>query len=161
MMRERTDFFQVGGTLSEDAPSYIERPADKELLAALERGELCLVLAPRQTGKSSLMVHAVVRLREDEVRGGIVDLQLLGSQKDPDRWFGAVVNQIGRSLKLKVNSIEWWKAHNQLDATQRFTNFLEDVVLADVQGEVVLFFDEIDSVLSLPFSDDFFTLGRK
>ncbi len=57
-MKKAADFFQVGGTLAEDAPSYIERPADRELLEALEQGEVCLVLAPRQTGKSSLMVHA-------------------------------------------------------------------------------------------------------
>ena len=33
-------FFQVGGTLATDAPSYIERPADTALLEALEQGEL-------------------------------------------------------------------------------------------------------------------------
>ena len=38
--------------------------------------------------------------------------------------------------------------------------FLEDVVLGEIQGRVVIFFDEIDSVLSLPFSDDFFTSLR-
>jgi predicted AAA+ superfamily ATPase len=60
-------FFHVGGTLSEDAPSYIERPADVALQDALERDEFCLVLAPRQTGKSSLMVHALAKLRAKSV----------------------------------------------------------------------------------------------
>lgn len=45
-MRSEPRFFQVGGPLDEDSPSYIERPADEELLRALDRGELCLVLAP-------------------------------------------------------------------------------------------------------------------
>jgi formylglycine-generating enzyme required for sulfatase activity len=74
-MASRADFFQVGGALSEDSPSYVERPADEALLAALERGELCLVLAPRQTGKSSLMVHARVQLKTLGVVSGIVDFQ--------------------------------------------------------------------------------------
>ena len=60
--QRRRAFFQVGGALAEDAPSYIERPADSDLLAALERDEYCLCLAPRQMGKSSLMVHAKAKL---------------------------------------------------------------------------------------------------
>lgn len=74
-----TEFFQIGGTLDEEAPSYIERPADKELLTALKKGDVCLVLAPRQTGKSSLMVHARAKLREQNIRAVIVDLQPFGS----------------------------------------------------------------------------------
>lgn len=105
-MSSKTDFFQVGGTLDEDSPSYIERPADEELLNALERGELCLVLAPRQTGKSSLMVHARRKLKALGVPAGIVDLQPLGSHRDPDAWFRDMVYQLERSLRLETDAIE-------------------------------------------------------
>ncbi len=44
--------------------------------------------------------------------------------------------------------------------TQRFLAFLEDVVLREVEGQVVLFFDEVDTALTLAFSDDFFTAVR-
>ena len=50
LFRRDEEFFQVGGTLATDAPSYIERPADTALLEALKQNELCLLLAPRQTG---------------------------------------------------------------------------------------------------------------
>jgi len=63
-----SDFFQTGGALGEDAPSYIERPADRNLAAALAKNEVYLVLAPRQTGKSSLMVHALAGLRAKGIR---------------------------------------------------------------------------------------------
>jgi hypothetical protein len=126
-----SDFFQVGGTLDEDSPSYIERPADKELMDALERGEVCLVLAPRQTGKSSLMVHARSRLRRRGAAAAIVDLQPLGSHSDLDAWFRDVVYQIQRSLGLASDSMEWWEAHRSLGPTQRFMTFIEDVVLAE------------------------------
>ena len=56
-MRKLTDFFQVGGTLSADAPSYIERPADKELLNTLERGKLCLVLVPEEECEREMVVE--------------------------------------------------------------------------------------------------------
>jgi hypothetical protein len=38
--------------------------------------------------------------------------------------------------------------------------FVEDVVLREIEDRVVIFMDEIDSALSLPFSDDFFTTLR-
>src|ERR1044072_1709073 len=159
-MSKSSAFFQVGGTLSEDAPSYVERPADTELLAALERHEFCLVLAPRQMGKSSLMVHAIARLKKKGVASAVVDLQPLGSQSDFERWFGDVIYQITRTARRRTNTEEWWKAKRELGPTQRFMAFLEEVVLAETDGDVVLFFDEIDSVLTLPFSDDFFTTIR-
>jgi len=159
-MNKSSAFFQVGGTLSEDAPSYIERPADTELLDALEQHEFCLVLAPRQMGKSSLMVHAITRLKNRGVTSAIIDLQLLGSESDVERWFINVIYQIKRTAKLKPNTEEWWDANRHLGPTQRFIAFLEEVVLTEISGEVVLFFDEIDSVLPLPFSDDFFTTIR-
>lgn len=42
----------------------------------------------------------------------------------------------------------------------RFTALFEDVVLADGDAPVVAFFDEIDSTISLEFSDDFFAAIR-
>jgi len=159
-MSVSSKFFQVGGTMAEDIPSYIKRPADNELFAALEDGELCLILAPRQVGKSSLMVHTIARLKKKDIAAGYADFQSLGNQRNPDHWFGAIINQITRSLKLTTNSVKWWKSYKELDATQRFKNFLEDVVLTEIMQPVVLFFDEIDSVLRLPFSDDFFTTVR-
>lgn len=160
MMTSDSDFFQVGGALDKDSPSYIGRPADKELLSALDKGDLCLILAPRQTGKSSLMYHAIARLKPLGMRAGVVDLQLLGSYNDQHTWFGGVVYQIGRSLGLETDATAWWNEHARLVPTQRFMTFMEDVVLQERKERVVIFFDEIDSVLSLPFSDDFFTTIR-
>lgn len=159
-MHASSEFFQTSGTLSENAPSYIKRPADDDLLAALRSGELCLVLAPRQSGKSSLMVQTNLRLKAHGIYSKMIDLQSLGSQENPERWFGAVAHKIRRSFGLHTNSREWWKTHHDLVATERFMNFLEDVVLAEIQEHVVICFDEVDSVLSLPFSDDFFTTIR-
>src|ERR1043166_82012 len=51
------DFYVTGGTLRPDAPSYVERQADKDLLDGLLKGEFCYVLTSRQMGKSSPMVR--------------------------------------------------------------------------------------------------------
>ncbi|MET0646114.1 MAG: AAA-like domain-containing protein [Pyrinomonadaceae bacterium] len=72
----------------------------------------------------------------------------------------SAVNQIDRSLSLQSNSRKWWRKNRDLSPTERFTAYLEDVILKEVDGNVVIFFDEIDVVLEQPFSDDFFTTIR-
>src|SRR5437868_4906458 len=63
-----TSYYKAGGTLPVNAPSYIERDADAELLAALKKSEFCYVLDTRQIGKSSLMVRTADKLRKANVR---------------------------------------------------------------------------------------------
>jgi hypothetical protein len=58
------DFFKVGGALDPDAPSYVTRQTDEELMQAVLRGQYCNVLTARQMGKSSLMARAACRMRE-------------------------------------------------------------------------------------------------
>ena len=41
-----------------------------------------------------------------------------------------------------------------------FTNFVREVILTEIEEQVVIFIDEIDTTLSLPFSDDFFAAIR-
>ncbi len=58
MVAAEQRFYVTGGTLPTDAPSYVARRADTDLLETLRRGEFCYVLDTRQMGESSLMVRA-------------------------------------------------------------------------------------------------------
>jgi len=155
-----SDFFVAGGTLRSDAPSYVKRQEDDELLDLALAGEFCYVLTPRQMGKSSLMVHTARRLQERGVRTAIIDLTSIGTDVSVEQWYLGLITRLKSQLGLRVDPEEWWAARASLGVVQRFTDFLHDVVLVEIGGPVVIFVDEIDTTLNLGFSDDFFAAIR-
>ncbi len=155
------DFFVAGGTLWREAPSYIRRPADDELLRLTLAGEYCNVLAARQMGKSSLMVRTANRLRDAGVRTAILDISTLGGGiSTPDAWFFGFLDELIVQMELAQDINAWWEAHANHNPVQRFSNFLRDELLTKITDPVVIFVDEIDSALGMAFTDDFFAAIR-
>jgi len=100
MMKENS-FFIAGGTLRADAPSYIERGADQELIRGLRQGDFCYVLTSRQMGKSSLMVRTAFKLREEGVRVAALDLTAVGLNLTAEQWYDGLCATMGRQLDLE------------------------------------------------------------
>jgi hypothetical protein len=156
-------FYRVGGTLPPDAPSYVERAADCELFRRVRVGEFCYVLSTRQMGKSSLMVRTARRLRDEGAHAAIVDLTLLGTSRETataEQWYFGIADAIFERLGLDADLDAWWDRRSGLPPTRRLVQFLRDVVMARTSGPVVVFIDEIDSTLGLPFTADFFAALR-
>ncbi|MGH9764360.1 MAG: AAA-like domain-containing protein, partial [Blastocatellia bacterium] len=142
-----------------DAPSYVERQADQDLYDGLARGEFRYVLTARQMGKSSLMVHTAVRLRNHGVAVAVLDLTAIGQNIVPEQWYGGLLTQLGEQLGREDELIEYWQRSSPLGALQRWTGAIRQVILRDNSNRTVVFIDEIDSVRSLPFSTDEFFAG--
>lgn len=164
MTQQLTYQYEIGGSLSSDAPTYVVRQADEELYETLQSGKFCYVLNSRQMGKSSLRVRTMQRLKQAGIACAEVDLTGIGSQGlTEEQWYGGVVNELIRGLPIpeSFDWRSWWRERAPLAHVQRWGRFIEEVLLTYVQQNIVIFIDEIDSVLSLQFPfDDFFAQIR-
>ncbi|MCM1984772.1 AAA-like domain-containing protein [Lyngbya confervoides] len=160
----QTKYYKVGGCLGLDHPSYVTRQADHRLLASLLAGQFCYVFNCRQMGKSSLRVRAMHQLTQRGMSCASIDLSILGSQTQPQQWYGGIITQLfqGFSLVGKTQIKPWIQAHQHLSPVQQLEQFLMDQVLPHSGGRpLYIFIDEIDKILSLNFSaDDLFALIR-
>src|ERR1700704_5072533 len=94
-------FYVTGGTMRPDAPSYVERRADRELYDGLRQGEFCYVLTSRQMGKSSLMVRTVQRLRKEGVVVAVMDLTAVGQNVTVEQWYDGLMIRLGHQVGLE------------------------------------------------------------
>jgi hypothetical protein len=74
-----SQFYQLGGTLEVNAPSYVQRQADEDFYQGLRAGEFCYVLNSRQMGKSSLQTRTKQRLEVEGICCAIVDITEIGT----------------------------------------------------------------------------------
>ena len=88
-----------------------------------------------------------------------VSTTLLNLHPEPSYQLQYRVNR--HTIALDVDLEEWWFQHKLLSPLKRFGKFIEEVLLVEVRENIVIFIDEIDSVLSLKFpTDDFFAFIR-
>jgi WD40 repeat protein len=154
-------YFVVGGTLTGNAASYVERRADAELLTALLADDYCYVLDTRQVGKSSLIVRAARRLREAGRLTAFLDLSTFGDAPTEEQWYGKLLADLVRALGLEDEADAFWEANTRYSGAQRWFLAVRDLVLPGLRAPMVVFVDEIEGVRKLPFSSDgFFAMIR-
>lgn len=160
----KPSYYQVGGSLTNNAPNYVKRQADDDLYNGLKAGEFCYVLNCRQMGKSSLQVRTIQRLRSDGIACAAIDISEIGNRGvTPEQWYAGLLRILENNFNLSdvVNVRTWWRDRNFLAPVQRLSEFIETVLLANISSNIVIFIDEIDSILALDFpADDFLALIR-
>lgn len=150
---------QVGGALDPERHLYIKRPQDDELLEGLLAGRYCSILSARQMGKSSLIMRTARLLGERQIRATICDLAPLAATPEPDTWYCAVLRELTRQIGPKVDVDDWWDERHPRTRAERLLEFLRLLASAS-ESPLVVFFDEIDATLDLPFASEFFVSLR-
>ena len=142
--------FHTGGALAADYPHYVLRQADQTASRSMDRGKLVYTIGPRQMGKTSLLKRLSARLQNQGWYCCYADLATLKNLEHP-RWFSHLGGMIAQACEIDtiLSSLE-----DQLD----FRAFLlNDVGLGWSFNPVriALFFDEVEGLLGLDFSDEF------
>jgi hypothetical protein len=163
-MESRKGFrYQVGGSLPRDFPAYVERKADDELYNFLSQDEFCFVINSRQMGKSSLRVRVMRRLEEEGRLCALIDPQTLGKTLSADQWYAGIIRRLLSQFNLETNFAfqDWWDERSQLSPEDRFNEFIDKILLPQTDASLVIFIEEIDTLLTYAFdTDGFFSLIR-
>jgi hypothetical protein len=141
------DKYIYGGSLPEESTTYVIRQADADLFEGLKAGKFCYVLNSRQSGKSSLRVRTMRRLREIGMACADLDLSSGGIQNvTEDNFYVDLVETLITKFELDIDFESWWKNHYLYSQATRFRKFIEEILLVQISKNIVIFIDEIDSI---------------
>ncbi|XXT15079.1 AAA-like domain-containing protein [Sorangium sp. So ce429] len=139
--------YRAAGTFS--GKSYIERRADRELRKEIEENQRYpYLVAPRQSGKSSLIVRTMSALEPSVFRCALVDLSPFPID-DYDAFWRRFLSAVSRSAQLASDNIQ--------------SDYPEDTFLywlSTFQQRLVVFVDEIDVLIDSRFKEQFFSQIR-
>lgn len=141
-----SQYFEIEGPLSPGSSSYIEREADKTILAALKNGQFCAVFAPLHMGKSSLVAHTIRALNAQKIRG--ISVSMAGGDDpdiDPNQLFLLLLRQLRSKASLALDEYEWWKSQADTPSATRLKYFWQNEFLPVIDEQCVLFIDSVDT----------------
>jgi len=142
---------------------YVERPPIEARCyeAIAKPGALIRIKAPRQMGKSSLMLRILHYGNEQEYQTTSLNFQLVDreSLSSLDRFLQWFCLSITGELNLEDKLEDFWKG--AFSPKNKCTNYFQRYLLPELQRPVVLCLDEVDQVFEYPaIATDFFGMLR-
>ena len=151
-----------GGAVKLRDKFYIERKVDVQLREQITTwGTTTTIRAPRQTGKTSLLMRGIHYARAQGIKVVFLDFQSFGSEQftSPDLFLQEFAQSICDELDLDEDIIEQaWQGSRS--PTKKVTRFMEKHVLPAFDAPILLAMDEADGLLQTDFYKDFFGLLR-
>ncbi|MGD1905981.1 MAG: AAA-like domain-containing protein [Leptolyngbyaceae cyanobacterium] len=151
------------GLVPVGSPFYVERPpVEADCYETIERpGSLIRIKAPRQMGKTSLMMRILARgkkLGYETVRLSFQTAEA-DTLKDLDSFLQWFCSSITEELDLDDRLADYWKGARGL--VRRCQRYFEKYLLAEINGPLILGLDEVDQVFEhADIATDFFGMLR-
>lgn len=151
------------GQVPLESTLYVERPPTETRCyeAIVKPGALIRIKAPRQMGKSSLMLRILSYGQGQGYQTVALNFQLIDrdclSSLDPFlQWF---CSSLTSELNLEERLEEYWQG--KLGSKNKCTNYIQRYLLTVIQSPLVLCLDEVDEVFQYPaIATDFFGMLR-
>lgn len=152
-----------GGAVKLDDRLYIRREADAQLAREIiKRGTTTTIRAPRQTGKTSLLIRGLLDARRCDFKEIHLDLQGVNQEvlTSIDSFYQYLTYYVSKKLKLDTyhRIDEIWQSPGT--PNDKLTEFIENYVLPVSDNPILFAIDEADRLLYEDFSEDFFGLLR-
>ncbi len=150
------------GAVRPQSPFYIERVADNQLSHQLMgQGTTTTIQAGRQTGKTSLLTHAINADADKQAKIIYLDFHLVdeASSENLTTFLQFLSEAIAEQLELDWEVIDrYWQAAR--NPAQTFNRFLQQEMLRRFDQPIWLVIDEADLLLGAEYQKHFFALLR-
>lgn len=151
------------GQVPLESPLYVERPPIESRCyeAIVKPGALIRIKAPRQMGKSSLMLRILNHAGEQSYQVASLNFQMVdrGSLKSLDQFLQWFCSSIAEELTLDDQLANYW--NKTLGSKNKCTNYFQRYLLPELQCPIALCLDNVDEVFECPeIATDFFGMLR-
>jgi hypothetical protein len=142
---------------------YVERPPIEGRCyeAIVKPGALIRIKAPRQMGKSSLMLRILNHANEQGGQTATLNFQMVDREalSNLDRFLQWFCTSIADELNMEDKLADYWKG--TVSPKNKCTNYFQRYLLPALQRPVTLCLDEVDQVFEyLTIATDFFGMLR-
>jgi len=154
---------EADGQMPQDSPFYVERPPIEMRCyeAIVKPGALIRIKAPRQMGKSSLMLRILSHANQQGGQTATLNFQMVdrGALSNLDQFLQWFCNSITNEVNLSDKLSDYWKG--AVSPKNKCTNYFQRYLLPELQSPVTLCLDEVDQVFEYPtIATDFFGMLR-
>jgi hypothetical protein len=149
------------GTMDGESKFYVERSSDSIALDTIKlQGVTITIKAPRQMGKSSLLIRTMNAAVNAGKSVAFLDFQLFDKAdlSNAEIFFRQFSTWLTDELEMPHRVDEYW--NNPLGNSQRCTRYMSRYLLKEFGKPLVLAMDEVERLFDTDFRSDFFGMLR-
>lgn len=144
-----------------DPSLYVERDADRQLERIVnDMGRPAYVLEARQMGKTNLLLH--MKRKQESLGKFVLYHDLSVKTSDARSFFRSLLDPLIDTLQSdELNrSISAVRSEHSADSHREFDRSLRLILASLAQRELIIILDEVDSIVTAPYSDTLFAQIR-